>query len=194
MGCFLFLIRHVTFCQMCLLWIFLSSGGSLFFGHMVCGDLSSREPETLPPPPPAKWKHRVVTTGPPGKSPHFSYFIEIYLMCSVMLVSGPPHRILYLHMFWNEDHSKSGNHASPHRFITASLTVFLTLQLHARDLSVTARLSSAVLCPPSPLPSCSHPFTVCFFGSLSLFTLFCILDSMYEITQKFVFLYLTCFT
>ena len=99
MGCFLFLIRHVTFCQMCLLWIFLSSGGSLFFGHMVCGDLSSREPETLPPPPPAKWKHRVVTTGPPGKSPHFSYFIEIYLMCSVMLVSGPPHRILYLHMF-----------------------------------------------------------------------------------------------
>ena len=53
-----------------------------FFGEHATRLVGSQSPNQGSNPGPQQWKHRVLTTGPPGKSPDICFYVSVYVSFS----------------------------------------------------------------------------------------------------------------
>lgn len=138
---------------------------------MACGDLSSptREPKLRPP---RKWKHRAVTTGPPG-----SLLVSLILLKYIWCASYASFRSSlqgFCTCMWSEM-------VSAVSLVTIRPTQtyyiagpFLTLWSWACDLLITGRLSPQCFTPPVPfLPAAAHSLSVSMSLSQTVFFVLC---------------------
>ena len=102
----LLLFRHY-FCQFTTVFLLNSSSTFFFFWlcHTACGILV---PQPGIKPPPLNWKHGVLTTGPPGKSQVFNFYINFFLtfnsfVSSVISFLNFPKccLLIYFSLSWN---------------------------------------------------------------------------------------------